>query len=237
MNNKEQIEKHFRFEFKYVLDPVTYIKVRDFVESIGIEHDTNVSTDVYTVTSLYYDTHGIDDYYDKSAGVLKRKKVRARIYGSHIDENVKDVHLETKNKHDMYIGKKRIKVDVNTYLNSESTKELGDFGLNIKKEGRVPTVIVRYEREAFVEPFFSRVRLTFDKNIEAIRHDSLELESDRHYDTIPVSDVETVMEIKFNQRLPWWFGFMVKKFDLKRTAYSKYAHAMDRLYMYNPLPR
>jgi len=240
MNNKKKIEKHFRFEFKYILDPVTYMKVRDFVDSIALLHDENVKEDTYTVTSLYFDTFGLDDYYDKLGGFLKRKKVRARVYGKDSFADVGNVHLESKHKHDMYIGKKRTNVSGDTwksFMSGKSDEVLDEFGLSIKEEGRIPTVVVRYEREAFVERFFSRIRLTFDKNIEVIKYDDLESLVNSDYDTASVLDSGVIMEIKFNSSLPWWFGFMVRKFNLKRGAYSKYAQALDKLYQHNPLPR
>jgi SPX domain protein involved in polyphosphate accumulation len=240
IDNRKELEKHFRFEFKYLLDPVTYMKVRDFVESIGLKHDSNVEGDTYNITSLYFDTFGLDDYYDKLGGFLKRKKVRARVYGKNIAKDGEGVHLEAKHKHDMYIGKKRTKISKDTwksFIEGHSDEVLDEFGLSIKTEGRVPTAIVRYEREAFVETFFSRIRLTFDKNIKVIKYNDLEPLGNYDYDTTSVLDSGVVMEIKFNEILPWWFGFMVRKFNLKRGAYSKYAHALDKLYQHNPLPR
>jgi hypothetical protein len=240
MKREKDIEKHFRFEFKYVLNLVTYMKVKDFISSIALLHDGNVKTDKYFVTSLYFDTFGLDDYYDKLGGILMRKKIRARVYGRNFSENMGDIHLEVKHKHDMYIGKKRINVSSDiwqSFISGESGDGLDEFGLFIKAEGRVPMAIVRYEREAFVEQFFSRIRLTFDKNIEVIKPRELEPLGNYDYDTTPVLEESVIMEIKFNKSLPWWFGFMERKFDLKRSAYSKYAHALDKLYMHNPLPR
>lgn len=240
MSIDNEVEKHFRFEFKYVLDPITYMKVKGFVDSLFIAHDENVEEDTYIITSLYFDTFGLDDYYEKQGGLLKRKKVRARIYGRSISDGVTEVHLEVKNKHDMYIGKKRTKVPVDVwdaFIKGRSDAILDEFGLNIKNEGRVPVCIVRYEREALVETFYSRVRITFDRNIEVIKHDDLELHGGKTYDIIPVSGLNTIMEIKFNKALPWWFGFMVKEYDLRRVAYSKYSNSVDKLYKYNPLPR
>lgn len=240
MSTHNEIEKHFRFEFKYILDPITYMKVRSFVDSISISHDENAKGNVYSVTSLYFDTFGLDDYYEKQGGILKRKKVRARIYGRDISDEVTEVHLEVKNKHDMYIGKKRTKVPVDvweSFIKGKSDEILDEFGLDIKAEGRVPVCVVRYEREALVETFYSRVRVTFDRNIEVIQHDDLELQEGKSYDIIPVSGLNTIMEIKFNKALPWWFGFMVREYDLRRDAYSKYSNSVDKLYKYNPLPR
>jgi len=235
-----EVEKHFRFEFKYILDSVTYMKVRDFIETLGLDHDENVEGNVYTVTSLYFDSFGNDDYYDKLGGFLNRKKVRARIYGHSLTEDVQNVYLETKYKHNMYIQKKRVTISPESwksFMIGGNKLLSNEFGKNIMEEGRVPVCVVRYEREAFVEQFFSRVRLTFDRNIEAERNEDLEYKDNKLYDTVSVLDSGAIMEIKFNNRLPWWFGFMVKEFDLRRDAYSKYAHARDALSRYKPFPK
>lgn len=234
-------EKQFkRYEFKYVLDPVTYMKVRDFIEAIGMSRDPNALSDVYKVTSLYFDTHGLDDYYDKAGGFLSRKKTRVRIYGSAVDDTTTEVHLEVKNKHDMFISKDKMCIPIKEwrdFLNGDNDILLNKFNVHLLDEGRVPMVVVRYDREAFEEMFFDRVRVTFDRNIEMLHGEDLDSTMHDWYDTVPVSGTSTIMELKFSGRLPWWFGFMMRKFDLNRSPYSKYAESVDVAYKYNPLPR
>ena len=236
-DHKEQIA---RFEFKYLLDSVTAFRVRDFIESVGLSHDTNMSENPYTVTSLYFDSFGLDDYYDKAGGFLSRKKVRIRAYASALHRDQLDLYFEIKNKHDMFVSKDRAVVSKKEWGKIVEGNFKGLFPLfdyYVFREGRVPTVIVRYEREAFDAWFYGRVRLTLDRNIEAIAPDASLTGDDLWYDATPVSGSLMVLEVKFAERLPWWFLLMVEKFDLERTAYSKYAHAVDALYRYNPLPR
>jgi len=38
-----------------------------------------------------------------------------------------------------------------------------------------------------------------------------------------------VMEVKFNEQLPWWFRTLIDVFDLKRTDFSKYNHSVAKL--------
>lgn len=241
MNNKKgEKEQLARFEFKYELDPVTALEVRDFIETIGLARDTRTPVNPYIVTSLYFDTFGLDDYYDKAGGFLDRKKIRIRAYANTLLSNNFDLFFEIKNKHDMFISKDR------AIISQKKWKEIvaGNFsGLysvfdyHIFKEGRVPTAIIRYQREAFETWFYGKVRITFDTEIRAVRPD-IDLENDESWhDTALVSGPLTIMEVKFSERLPWWFSFMKEKFELERTAYSKYAHAIDALYRYDPLPR
>jgi len=238
--NTNSREKFSRFEFKYILDPLTYMEVRDFISAVGIYHDAHSQERPYLVTSLYYDSVGLEDYYDKAGGFLDRKKIRIRVYSRELDGRC-DLHLEVKNKHDMFVSKERALVSKEHWGDIAS----GDFAqlsrafrYHILSEGRTPVVIVRYEREAFDQWFYDRVRITLDRNIEAIRPESLVAGGKiSWYDAVSVSGPRTVLEVKFENRLPWWFTFMMKKFNLRRTAYSKYASSIDALYRYDPLPR
>ena len=232
--NKQEFK---RYEFKYILDPIQKLKVRDFFESISLNPDPN-SPKPYTVTSLYFDSPFLGDYYEKAGGLLVRKKLRARIYGRNLSDNVADINLEIKNKHDMFIIKKRTRISVDSwrkFIEGDSSEIPEEFQYYLMGEGRLPTVIVRYTREAFEEQFSSRVRVTLDYDIETIVGEDLTLEDGR--DIIPVSGPFTVLEVKFGGPLPWWFGVMLRKFNLRRTAYSKYSHGMDTLYKYMPLSR
>lgn len=233
-------EQFARFEFKYLLDPVKALQVRDFVSAIGLSHDTNTPQNPYTVTSLYFDTFGLDDYYDKAGGFLNRKKVRIRAYAGAFHTNTFDLYFEVKNKHDMFISKDRAVVSKREWQEIVEGNFMGLYSLfdyHVFREGRVPTVIVRYQREAYEDWFYGRVRITFDTDIEAIRPDGGLIEGGQWHDTTLVSGPFTVLEVKFSERLPWWFAIMIEKFELERTAYSKYAHAIDALYRYDPLPR
>ena len=232
-------EAFSRFEFKYLLDPVMYLRVRDFIDSIGLFPDENTPENPYSVTSLYFDTFGLDDYYDKAAGLLSRKKVRIRTYAGSFNGETREVFFEVKNKYDMFIAKERAVVSGRQWRDIvagdfEGFSPLFDY--HVTREGRVPTALVRYRREAFEDWFEGRVRLTFDRQIETARPDELSAESGP-YSWVSVSGEDTVLEIKFAKRLPWWFSLMLERFDLARTAYSKYARSVDVLYCYDPLPR
>jgi len=230
-------EKHKRYEFKYLLDPVKYMLVKDFLKSVGLRSDSYAPNGKYRVTSLYFDTYGNDDYYDKSAGILTRKKLRARIYGYDLDDNVVNVFLEIKHKHDMFISKDRKVIPIEEWNKAHCGDLFSSFGFDLSNEGRVPNIIVSYDREPFVDDYVSKVRLTLDSDIQVRADDDLKCTPRHLYDTIPVLDSDVVLEIKFSGSLPWWFGLMVRKFNLSRLSYSKYANALERRHMYNPLPR
>ncbi|MBT3419079.1 MAG: polyphosphate polymerase domain-containing protein [Candidatus Magasanikbacteria bacterium] len=236
---KNTTQRYDRYEFKYRLDALTYMQVYDFVTSLGLQHDAFNDTP-YPVTSLYFESIGLDDYYDKAGGYLVRKKLRARVYAQDFDADISHVYLEIKNKHDMFVDKKRVSISIEewkAFLNDGCVKSFDSFSHNLFDEGRIPFLLVRYMREAFVESFHGGVRLTFDRDIEVQQIESTGSLHEGNNPFLDVLDGEVVMEVKFSHSLPWWFGVMVRKFDLQRLSFSKYANSVDKVYQYTPLSR
>jgi len=85
-----------RFEFKYVLDPYTAYRLQNYIEKVGLKSDERSKNGPYTVNSLYFETPFLDDYYDKDASLLVRKKMRARMYEESWKNNLDAVWLEIK---------------------------------------------------------------------------------------------------------------------------------------------
>ena len=199
----------------------------------------------YSVTSLYFDTPTLHDYYAKLGGFSHRKKLRARIYQGRFTEGDDPVWLEVKEKHDMNIFKKRALVSRdawNHFLKSKcpiqsgiftQSRELNDFCFRYVREIYAPHIVVHYTRVVFEGHFLSDIRLTFDRNIETCKW------KDYLYNGnyVPVKKNKTVLEIKFKDALPWWFNDMVTRFHLTRSAFSKYTNSVDAVYKHNPVPR
>jgi len=98
-----------RFEFKYILDPVTANRAKSFVRRM-MWLDPYAKERLYTVTSVYFDTPQLTDYYDKSGGFLIRKKLRARIYEHSLNSETEHIWLDIKKKYDMAFIKEHIKI-------------------------------------------------------------------------------------------------------------------------------
>lgn len=228
------------------MDPLTATRAKHFVRQFT-KHDPMVGSEGwYTVTSLYFDTPGLSDYYEKSGGFLERKKLRARIYepflnGSH------NVWLEIKRKYDMAFQKGRVKLtrsewqqlleqNYTTLLQRNRPKEdketLDEFIWYMLHEGRRPRYFVRYKRFAFLTGVDDSIRITFDEHIESHQQSTLSAPS---YTTL-LTDA-TVLEIKFGDEMPRWFGMMVRQLNLRRDSFSKYGRSIERLNHFNVLPR
>jgi len=236
-----------RFEFKYVLDPAQAMRARSIVARM-MEHDPGESASTkgyYIVTSLYFDTPHLTDYYEKSGGLMLRKKLRARIYAPSGTEET-PVFLEIKKKYDMAFQKSKMRFTplewqdllLGRYsaLLSQDRGErdratLGEFLWYLLQEGRRPLFFVRYRREAYEDEMR---RITFDTHIEAARQGTLHAPS---FTTRVTGEEKTIMEVKFSSGLPGWFHAMVRELEIGRESFSKYGESIDAIASYNPLSR
>ncbi|MFC1756619.1 polyphosphate polymerase domain-containing protein [Patescibacteria group bacterium] len=209
-----------RFEFKYLMNEQKAISVLSVLKKLGMRPDPKSCSggdNSYIVSSLYFDSWAWKDYQDKVGGFLSRKKIRLRFYG----DEPKDIWAEIKRKQDMSILKER---------SHEIKKPLLMY---IIKEGLKPKVLVRYKRRPLVFGNSNNLRITFDSNIETCKTSSFFYNKSM----FPVGKGLVVMELKYNICIPRWFGDIVKKFDLQREAFSKYALSVEVCNKYKPLVR
>ena len=237
-----------RFEFKYHLPPDQSIFARDYIAQFLDRDPEAGQAGSYTVTSLYFDTPHLSDYYEKGGGFLVRKKLRARIYGSELTAETPNIFLEVKKKYDMAFLKHRVRLsreEWDEFLSgkyssllarprkSHAQKDLEAFLFLLLSEGRTPQYFIRYIREPFISTIGDPIRVTFDSAIECASHDSLS--SPAH--TYPTASELTVLEVKFTESLPYWFTRLERDLNLARDTYSKYANGVDATSRFNPLPR
>jgi len=103
-----------RLELKYLVPLYLLDQIRSDV-LIYTDYDKYVLArpdKQYTVRSIYYDTMRLEFYYEKIAGIKRRKKVRIRGYNS-LDLNPNcntEVFLEIKRKNENFISKNRSRV-------------------------------------------------------------------------------------------------------------------------------
>lgn len=226
-----------RFEFKYFLDPITAKQIEHFLQlRAGFTADEYAANGGYFVNSLYFDTPHMSDYREKDGSFLIRKKLRARMYESSWHDALKNVWLEVKHKRNMNIRKTRARIageDWNKFLESNSAlplfaaetdkpADLRNFAEHFVRQQYRPISVVRYRRIAYLADFTSPVRITFDYDIQACRFE----DRGHAHNLIPVSHGAVIMEVKFNDRLPWWFTELLGRFEISRTDFSKYRNSV-----------
>jgi len=226
-----------RFEFKYFMGPAQAVAVEEFLlKHARLISDKNSKNGSYIVNSLYYDTPQMTDYRDKDGSFLVRKKVRVRMYDPEWHDSLERVWLEVKHKRNMYIKKTRAELDGDVWqkflkdnsiftlldakdsVKASDVKDFSHFAHAHVSGNYRPVAAVRYLRRAYLAEFTSPVRITFDHDVRVCRFD----DSASPHNLVHVSHNAVVMEVKFTERLPWWFSRLLVEFDLHRTDFSKY---------------
>jgi len=228
-----------RFEYKY---RVRSEIVGDLEQAIlpYVEPDPHcaASDGAYTVRSIYFDTSDLRFYHEKVDGLRVRKKLRIRTYGQ--PDASPECFLEIKRKLDQTVLKERAQLplaDVESALNGRDPAEtmagrpfpdrraLERFRFNVNALGLRPSVLVTYERRAFVARFGSSVRVNFDGHLRSVLGPGL----DAIYQEAGLRPFETgwICELKFDERPPKWLMRTVSEFQLRRDPYSKYCHGIE----------
>ncbi len=221
----------FRTERKYTLNAVQTSGICARL-SMVMQGDPHNGTKEYMVRSLYFDTVYNDDYFEKMAGVERRRKIRLRIY----DVNSPVAKLEIKEKQGASQLKRSLTVtredavelqkgNYEVLRNREEPLAEELFVLMTTKQYR-PVCIVEYQRRAFMSPT-NDIRITFDSRISS-NEANLSIYDDK-LQTYPVCPMgETIMEVKYNGFLLSYIKDMIGSLDCQESATSKYC--MARIY-------
>ncbi|HEY4475035.1 MAG TPA: polyphosphate polymerase domain-containing protein [Candidatus Paceibacterota bacterium] len=246
------IKSFYRFEFKYLITSHVAGFIERELKHFGMKLDAPsvLLGDGYYVTSLYFDSYDFNDYQDKCGGFKERKKIRARIYEPFLDKS-SSVLLELKKK----TGEKVVKTQLK--LNREEWEKFMDrgvsalvcfkrFGLENEAKNEIvknmiafsvkPKIIVRYRRKPYIVSTGSALRITFDSGLEACRKKDL----GRNVFMTPIDEINRrgiILEVKSNYTIPQWLGKIIKDYNLKNDAISKYAYGIEAVFRHNPLFR
>ncbi len=233
------IRKFNRFELKYYLSLDKAKHFRDDIANYLQTDSYGDSSGNYAVTSLYYDSPQHDFYWEKLEGIRFRRKLRIRYYESTelLDDNSK-VFLEIKQRLDKVSQKRRL------VLALKDAVKLAGFQkqvANLSAEDKLlsqeiqtmswqynlqATTIVSYFRQAFVGSDYDiGLRLTFDTNLRYRTNDlNLKSKSLGKY-LFPAEMV--VMEVKANERVPYWLTELVAKHNIRLIRVSKYCQSLE----------
>ncbi|PVX27149.1 MAG: vacuolar transporter [Candidatus Bathyarchaeum sp.] len=166
----ETTKPRLRHELKYPLTLLEYEVLRKKLAAV-LQPDPHAGPDgSYHIRSLYFDDFKNSAFFEKQAGVARRKKYRIRIYNC----NDNCVKLERKTKLDQYIRKETtciIREDAEnmivgnvSFLSGSKNPLLRDFYLECRSSLLRSVVMVDYLREAYVYPV-GNVRITLDTQL------------------------------------------------------------------------
>ncbi|HTH46778.1 MAG TPA: polyphosphate polymerase domain-containing protein [Candidatus Limnocylindria bacterium] len=226
-----------RWELKYIIPEELALEVREFVRSyLELDEYGAKRADLsYTIHNLYLDSGDLAIYWGTINGTKNRYKLRLRFYE---DNPSAPVFFEIKRRMNDAIlkqrgGVRRCAVDAvlggqlpaATDLVSGDARQLVALQRFVELASShcaVPVAHVRYEREAWISPTDNSVRVTLDRQV-MISPEFVPRFTAQMNDATSVFGPLVILELKFTGRFPDWFKELVRIFNLKQEAASKYA--------------
>jgi hypothetical protein len=239
MNHLSQnIRKFNRFELKYLITLQQAEKFKSALRAYLIpdEHGNNQGS--YALTSLYYDSPDLRCYWEKENGIRFRRKLRIRRYetGEPLTDET-SVFIEIKQRVDRVTQKRRAVLPYRDALRLCNDRQIPDHA----PEDRAtieeiyaflwhynlrPISIVRYDRQAFIGTEYDPgLRVTFDTRLSFQSYPLHLHEWPSGLPMLPPNLV--VMEIKVNERIPYWLTEMIAAHNLQMERVSKYCRSID----------
>ncbi len=240
--------RYERYEMKYFI-PESYIEpISEYISAYcGLDEYSAKSGDgFYAVNSLYFDTPSFLFIKNRKDDLDDRINMRIRFYGENPEL---PYFMEVKRKVKGYIIKRRARItdgdldrviydSAYSYPMQEGSKEYSNFHYFLHllhSHGAVPQIIIRYLRKAYFSTINDYARITFDKDLVYQVRDTLDI---RLHDgtsvpyigmNFPGGGRYVVFELKCNITVPVWFLDIIRTFNLERSAFSKYALAMQEV--------
>ncbi|MEV7345226.1 polyphosphate polymerase domain-containing protein [Streptomyces sp. NPDC093544] len=227
-----------RYELKYLVPVDQAAAIRDELAE-RMDQDLHSPPGGYGVWSLYYDTPQLRFYWEKLEGLKFRRKLRIRHYGdlAQVTDET-PVCVEIKQRVNRVTQKRRITLPYATARRLCDERELIDHSAKEKafveevlelviRLNLQPTAITGYQREALVgRAEDTGLRVTFDRRIRG-------RDRDFHFGTQGVENRFTipphmsVMEIKVNERAPYWITDLTARRNLNLIRVSKYVQSIE----------
>lgn len=215
-----------RHELKYFIHPAE-------VEALRLQLNRGLKLDPhcrggkpYAIRSLYFDDIDNSAYFDKVGGVMHRDKYRIRIY-RHSDQ---EIFLERKRKMGDLIQKSSAQISRRLCeqiisgdprgIYRSNNPLLQDLFVQMRTKLLRPSVIVDYEREAYLHPV-ENVRITFDLKLRSGMH-STDLFNPDIPTISPLDSNLEILEVKFDNYLPDHIRLLLAETRAQRSAISKY---------------
>ena len=229
-----------RFELKYLISEETALKVRDFVRCyLDVdEFGVNRPNHSYPVHSLYLDSDDLRLYWITINGDKNRFKLRVRFYDDNPDA---PVYLEVKRRMNNCILKERCPLVRNalhwvmrgyllepSHLLSEEPKHhlaLQNFQRLMQDVCALPKVHIAYTREAYLSGD-GEVRVTMDREVLGEPHPSLSINTQMHRPVLSFQGM-VILELKFTNRFPNWFGKLVRTCNVVQCGAAKYVSSIN----------
>lgn len=232
------IRKFNRFELKYLLTLRQAERFKSDLRAYLIPDDHGNENGRYTVASLYYDAPNLRCYWEKENGIKFRRKLRIRRYESgDVLTEESPVFVEIKQRVDRVTQKRRALLSYGDALRLCNDRQILDYDADDKafvdevfvylwQYNLQPMSIVRYERQAFIGTEYDiGLRVTFDTSLSFQAHP---LHLHEPPSSLPLlAPGRVVMEVKVNERIPYWLTGMIAAHNLQLVRMSKYCRSIE----------
>lgn len=226
-----------RFELKYLITLQQAEQFREVLRAYMIP-DGHGKHGRYTVISLYYDSPSFHCYWEKMNGVKVRRKLRIRHYETgEVLTDETPVFLEIKQRIDRVTQKRRAILPYGEVLRLCNDRQIPDHAPEDKavieeaytllwQYNLRPVSIVRYDRQAFISVGYDLgLRVTFDTSLSFQTYPLHLHEQQTYLPMLPAHLV--VMEIKVNERIPYWLTDLIAVHNLQMVQISKYCLSLE----------
>jgi hypothetical protein len=222
-----------RLEYKYLIDSDVQSEIVQYLKSYTEVDQNSVSTlsekQSYSVSSLYYDTYGLDAFWSKYNGDHLRRKYRLRFYNGEYNKG----RLEVKKKkgplvwkdYTSYEALKENEDKCTSFLRDvfdqkgSDAKGLSELHFYMSYYGLQPKVWINYDRIALVDKFNLQNRLTFDSNLSFKSVNEFMPTTSNSF-SFPLE--KNIFEIKVSDPIPWWLNRLLREVNCYKKSFSKY---------------
>jgi hypothetical protein len=237
-NNGNTNHKFNRFELKYLISLQQAEQLKTGLKRYLVPDEHGQDNGRYALSSLYYDSPDLRCYRENDDGLKFRRKLRVRRYETNdVFTGESPVFVEVKQRYDRVTQKRRTVLPYREALRLCNDRQIPDHGSGDRaiveeiyaflwQYNLRPASIVRYDRQAFTGTEYDRgLRVTFDTALSFQAHQLHLHEQPLGLPMLPPSSV--VMEIKVNERIPYWLTDMIAIHNLQRVGISKYCRSIE----------
>ncbi|MEV4414751.1 polyphosphate polymerase domain-containing protein [Catellatospora sp. NPDC049609] len=226
-----------RYEIKYLVHTSRLAAIRDELRA-RLDLDDHAADGGYGVWSVYYDTRLLRFYWEKIEGLRFRRKLRVRHYGdrSTVDDGT-TVYVEIKQRVNRVTQKRRVALPYgDARLLCDGRQPIrhrpGQTAFVEEVLGLVqgldlrPVAMTGYQREAYVgHDADLGLRVTLDHRVRG-RDREFHLGADAENRLIIPASM-AVLEVKANDRVPYWLTDLAARAELSVVRVSKYCQAVE----------
>jgi SPX domain protein involved in polyphosphate accumulation len=226
-----------RYEIKYLVPREVLDDLRDDLRR-RLDIDGYSAGGGYGVWSVYYDTPRLRFYWEKIEGLRFRRKLRIRHYGDRfvVDDDT-PVFVEIKQRVNRVTQKRRVQVPYSQARQLCDQRQMIDCegsgrgfleevvglvaGLDLR-----PIAVTGYQREALVgREADVGLRVTLDHRVLGRDRDfHLGAEAENRFIVPPRL---AVLEVKANERVPYWLTDLTARHNLAVARMSKYCQSVE----------